>query len=89
MTNYPVPTQQEIDALYERMKKEAESNGYHLNLDVEFVKQLMNGILNNEKRYGYGLCPCRLGTGEKNQDIDIICPCDYRDDDLNDYGTCY
>jgi ferredoxin-thioredoxin reductase catalytic chain len=21
--------------------------------------------------------------------LDIICPCDYRDDDLNDFGCCY
>ncbi|HXY74444.1 MAG TPA: ferredoxin-thioredoxin reductase catalytic domain-containing protein [Dehalococcoidales bacterium] len=89
MTNYPLPTQKEIDALYDRIKKEAEAGGYHLNPDVEFVKQLMNGILKNEKRYGYGQCPCRLGSGEKNQDSDIICPCDYRDDDLTDYGACY
>jgi ferredoxin-thioredoxin reductase catalytic chain len=89
MTNFQPPTQQEIDALYERLKKEAAAGGYNLNPDVEFVKQLMNGILKNEKRYGYWLCPCRLGSGDKNEDVDIICPCDYRYDDLNDYGTCF
>jgi rubrerythrin len=30
-----------------------------------------------------------LATGDKQQDLDIICPCDYRDPDLVDWGACY
>jgi ferredoxin-thioredoxin reductase catalytic chain len=81
--------QEEIDRLYERLNKEAEANGYHLNPDVEFTKQLIKGILINEKRYGYWNCPCRLASGEKQEDLDIICPCDYRDQDVAEYGTCF
>jgi ferredoxin-thioredoxin reductase catalytic subunit/predicted Zn-ribbon and HTH transcriptional regulator len=43
----------------------------------------------NEERFGYQSCPCRLADGEKLEDLDIVCPCDYRDPDLNDYGSCY
>lgn len=82
-------TQEEIDRLYEQLKKEAESGGYHLNPDVEFTKELVRGLLINEKRYGYRACPCRLASGNKNDDLDIICPCDYRDTDLTDFNTCY
>jgi ferredoxin-thioredoxin reductase catalytic chain len=46
-------------------------------------------MLVNERRYGYWACPCRLATGVKSEDLDIICPCDYRDPDLAQYGTCY
>jgi ferredoxin-thioredoxin reductase catalytic subunit len=79
----------EIDRLYERLKREAEAGGYHLNPDVEFTRGLVKSILINERRYGYWACPCRLASGQKQEDLDIICPCDYRDPDLNDYGTCY
>ena len=79
----------DIDRLYNRLKKEAESSGYHLNSDVEHTKVLVEGILVNEKRYGYWACPCRLAAGKKDEDLDIICPCDYRDADLNEYGSCY
>jgi len=79
----------EVDKLYERLNREAEAGGYHLNPDVEFTKELVNGLLVNEKRYGYWACPCRLASGNKMDDLDIICPCDYRDPDLGDYGTCY
>ncbi len=74
---------------YERLAREAESAGYHLNPDAEFAKALVHGLLTNEKRYGYWNCPCRLATGNIEQDRDVICPCDYRDQDLMEYGTCY
>ncbi|MBN1178224.1 MAG: ferredoxin:glutaredoxin reductase [Anaerolineae bacterium] len=79
----------QIDALYERLNQEAEAAGYHLNTDTELVRVLLEGLLVNEQRYGYWSCPCRLATGEREQDLDIICPCDYRDPDLLDWGACY
>jgi ferredoxin-thioredoxin reductase catalytic chain len=78
-----------IDALYERLNKDAEASGYHLNPDREFTGGLVEGLLINEERYGYRACPCRLAVGDKRQDLDIICPCDYRDPDLVDWGACY
>ncbi len=89
MTGELTISQEEIDRLYSRLKKEAEANGYYLNPDVDFTKELVRGILQNEKRYGYWNCPCRLASGNKEEDLDIICPCDYRDPDLTDYSTCF
>jgi ferredoxin-thioredoxin reductase catalytic subunit len=83
------PAREEIDRLYEKLKKDAEANGYHLNPDVEFARDLVKGILTNEKRYGYWNCPCRLASGDKEEDLDIICPCDYRDADVTELGSCY
>lgn len=80
---------EQIEALYLKLKREGEASGYYLNPDVQFTKDLVEGLLINEQRYGYQACPCRLASGNKENDLDIICPCDYRDPDLNDYGTCY
>ncbi len=82
-------TQKEIDQLHQRLNREAEAGGYHLNPDVEFTKDLVKGLLINERRYGYWNCPCRLATGDKIEDLDIICPCDYRDADVLEYDACY
>jgi ferredoxin-thioredoxin reductase catalytic subunit len=82
-------SEEEVIKLYQRLKADAEAYGYHLNPDVEFTKELVKGILLNEKRYGYWNCPCRLASGNKEEDQDIICPCDYRDRDLEKYGGCY
>jgi ferredoxin-thioredoxin reductase catalytic subunit/rubredoxin len=79
----------EVQSLYERLLKEAVAAGYNLNPDVEFTKDLVRGLSTNEKRYGYPACPCRLASGRKEEDLDMICPCDYRDPDLDEHGACY
>ena len=76
-------------ALLERLDREAERSGYHLNPDRKFTLGLMEGLLANEARYGYQACPCRLASGVREEDLDIVCPCDYRDPDLSNFGTCY
>lgn len=78
-----------INKYYEKLKRDAEAGGYFLNPDTDFTKKLVRGLIVNEDRYGYQACPCRISGGIKEEDLDIICPCDYRDPDLNDFGTCY
>ncbi|MDH4210129.1 MAG: ferredoxin:glutaredoxin reductase [candidate division WOR-3 bacterium] len=89
MGNNRKPDQDKIDRLYKKLYDEAEQGGYHLNPDTEFTKDLVEGLLINEERYGYPSCPCRLASGIKQEDIDIICPCDYRDPDVVEYDACY
>ena len=82
-------TASEVDELHARLDEEAAAGGYHLNPDIVFTKSLLAGLLTNERRYGYRACPCRLASGVAEDDLDIVCPCDYRDSDLNDFGACY
>ncbi|MDK2974837.1 MAG: hypothetical protein PWP08_1208 [Methanofollis sp.] len=83
------PSDEEIDREYLRLKKDAEAGGYRLNPDRTFVNGLVRGLLANAERYGYPSCPCRLAAGVREQDLDIVCPCDYRDPDLTEHGACY
>jgi ferredoxin-thioredoxin reductase catalytic chain len=76
-------------ALLNKLKADAKSGGYIINPDDEFTLSLAEGLLTNEERYGYQACPCRLASGSIEDDRDMICPCDYRDADLSDYGACY
>jgi ferredoxin-thioredoxin reductase catalytic subunit len=89
MSEKPQIPQKKVDALYKKLDREARAAGYNLNPDEDFTKGLVEGLLVNEARYGYWACPCRLADGEREKDLDIICPCDYRDPDLIDYGACY
>lgn len=73
----------------EKLRSDAVSGGYKLNSDKEFVEGLVSGLLVNQERYGIESCPCRLLTGAPEDNIDIICPCVYRDDDLAEYGACF
>ncbi len=79
----------EADLLYLRLLSEATASGYFLNPDEAFARDLVKGLVTNRKRYGYQSCPCRLASGEAAADRDIVCPCDYRDADLTEYGACY
>ncbi len=72
-----------------RVESDARSGGYFLNPDEAFLKDLLEGLTVNEERYGYPSCPCRIGTGSLAVDRDIICPCDYRDADVAEYGACF
>jgi ferredoxin-thioredoxin reductase catalytic subunit/rubredoxin len=89
MTAGKVPAEAQITALHERLDREAEEGGYHLNPDRAFTRDLVRGLLVNTARYGYQSCPCRLASGNRSRDLDIICPCDYRDPDLTEFGACY
>jgi len=79
----------EINEACAKLKRDAAAGGYLLNTDTVFVERLVSGILTNERRYGYPSCPCRLASGKKEDDLDICCPCDYRDPDLDEFGACY
>jgi len=75
--------------LYEMLKKVQEPKGYFFNNDMEKVYELLQGLLVNKERYGYMACPCRLASGNREKDRDIVCPCEYRAPDVKEFGTCY
>ena len=84
MSSEPNPEQ-----LYETLRKIQEPKGYFFNKDKEMVLELMASLLTNKDRHGYMVCPCRLASGDRDQDKDIICPCVYREPDVKEYGSCY
>jgi len=78
-----------VEKVRQRAEADAKTNGYYLHPDPEFLKDLLEGLKRNEERYGYPSCPCRLASGKFELDRDILCPCDYRDPDVTEYGCCY
>ena len=78
-----------LEYVQQRAESDAKSRGYRLNSDPVFLGDLIEGLKKNEDRYGYPSCPCRIATGKLDLDRDIICPCDYRDPDVAEYGACY
>lgn len=77
------------DRVRQRAEQDAKARGYYLTPDPKFLGDLIEGLRTNEGRYGYPSCPCRPATGVYEQDRDIICPCDYRDPDVLEFGACY
>ena len=82
-------TKNNVEAFYAQLERECKVSGYFLNPDREFVLSILEGMLTNRERYSYLGCPCIELNGNRQDDLDVICPCDYRDEDLEEYGTCY
>jgi len=78
-----------VDKVRQRAESDARTYGYYLNPDPKFLRDLLEGLKSNEERFGYPACPCRLGSGNLEIDRDIICPCDYRDPDVAEFGACF
>ena len=77
------------DRIIEATKVDAKANGYEICPDAELLEDLIDGLAQNEERFGYRSCPCRLASGVKTYDADLICPCEYRDADVSEHGMCY
>ncbi len=78
-----------IEQVRRRAESDAKTYGYFLIPDAELLQGFLEGLKTNEERYGYPTCPCRLASGVLDYDRDIICPCDYRDPDVAEFGACY
>ena len=77
------------EKLYETLRKIQEPKGYFFNRDRERTMELLEALLLNRERYGTMTCPCRLASGNREWDRDIICPCTYRETDVEEFGSCY
>ena len=78
-----------VEELSTMLKRIQEPKGYFFSRDQEKVFDILAGLIANRERYGYMCCPCRLATGDRDQDRDIICPCVYREADVREFGSCY
>ncbi len=80
---------EKIDELEKEYAEYAKTNGFQLNSDREVARRVINGLLENEKKYGKKYCPCRRVTGDKAEDSKKICPCFWHKDELEKDGHCF
>lgn len=74
----PVPEQEFTKKDFIRaIEKLAEGQEFMVNPDRERIETLFEGVFNNGKNHGLKYCPCRLRTKEFDEDLKIICPCNF------------
>lgn len=83
------PTPEEVTGLHDQLKKLQEPKGFFFNKDEKMTRDLLEQLLVTKAKYGYMACPCRLANGKYEEDKDIICPCRYRAQDVEEFGACY
>ncbi|UCD04432.1 MAG: ferredoxin:thioredoxin reductase [Candidatus Woesearchaeota archaeon] len=68
----------------------ADNNDFILNPDKNHVDLAAKGVLENEKKCGLKLCPCRLRDGTRERDLELICPCNFKSQDIwREKGRCW
>lgn len=77
------------EGMLEYCNKVCETNRWILNKDKQTLNDLLDGLVDNKKKSGYQSCPCRLASGNRDLDRDLICPCDYAAPDIKAFGACY
>ncbi len=65
------------DKFLEAIERFAEKNEFQVNPDREKVKMLLEGVFNNEQNHGLKYCPCRLITKDFEEDLKLVCPCNF------------
>ena len=70
-------TEMDKEAFKKAIETFAEKNEFKVNPDKERVELLLEGMFNNEKNHGFRYCPCRLITKEREEDLKLICPCNF------------
>jgi ferredoxin-thioredoxin reductase catalytic chain len=50
---------------------------FEINPDGEKVALLLTGIFENQQNHGFKFCPCRLRTKDLDEDLKLVCPCNF------------
>ena len=79
---------QELKELKEKMQAYADKNNFKLNPNEKPLEGILRGLLRNKKFKGDIYCPCRIVTGNKEEDKKIACPCVYHWGEIELQGKC-
>ena len=59
------------------IEKFTEKNEFRVNPDTARVETLLDGVFANEQNHGLKYCPCRLRTKDFDEDLKLVCPCNF------------
>ena len=66
-----------------------EHSQYRFNPDSSAVDVIMKGLTMRKIKTGYAYCPCRVVTGNVEEDAKIICPWIYHEEEIQKHGICH
>jgi len=78
-----------LEGMKEYVKMVSQKNDWILTKNLVAFNDLLDGLVDNKKYYEYQSCPCRLASGNRDLDRDLICPCNYASEDIKEFGACY
>ncbi|MFH0964679.1 MAG: ferredoxin-thioredoxin reductase catalytic domain-containing protein [Planctomycetota bacterium] len=78
----------EMDALRKALLDKIAGGAYAFSADEGRVSVVLRGLLKRKEKRGEYYCPCRVLSGDPEEDRKIICPCAYMADDIRRAGIC-
>ena len=79
----------EEETLFNSLQDYAAEKGYTMNPDVQMLERIVKGMAKIKENKGETYCPCRLVTGDREEDKKIICPCIYHESEIEEHGHCH
>ncbi|MEM3030118.1 MAG: ferredoxin-thioredoxin reductase catalytic domain-containing protein [Candidatus Micrarchaeia archaeon] len=74
----------------ELLKGFTEGKDFELNPDSAHVEFIVKGVFALEKTKGLKYCPCRLTSGDKQKDLELLCPCNFKIQEAwSNWGRCW
>jgi ferredoxin-thioredoxin reductase catalytic subunit len=74
--------------LLENSRAWAERMNVSLNPDSEKVDEILGKLLENQRKHGFRLCPCRRPSADKTKNRLVTCPCAYAMGEIELQGHC-
>ena len=71
------------------MEKYCEQNNYVMNPSWMMATNLKSNLCEMEETFGKRYCPCFEPSGDKELDKKMMCPCEFVEDEIKEYGTCH
>jgi ferredoxin-thioredoxin reductase catalytic chain len=78
-----------MDKMHESLARYANKKGFILNPNEEMLHLVIEGLSRNKVEHGKQYCPCRIISGNEEEDRKIVCPCIYHEDEIETDGICH
>ena len=78
----------DAEALEKDIEEYAPKVGIKVNPNKKRVQEVITGLLKKKGKYDENYCPCRIVTGNKKKDEEIICPCVFHRGEIGLQGHC-
>lgn len=71
------------------LEKYSKQKNYALNPSWMMLTNLKSNLCEMEATFGKRYCPCFEPSGDEVLDKKMMCPCEFIDDEIAEYGTCH
>jgi len=81
--------EEEFEKVKNYVIKYAAKEGFDLNPDENIVNLVIEGLVRNKLKYKKQYCPCRIVSGDPEEDRPKICPCKWHKEEIERDGHCH